>query len=470
MPSSVDGEKAVLCAMLADPGEVMPRLPGLITAGDFYLPSHRLLFGLMTELHAEQKPVEVLAMQQVLLDRGKMEEVGGPSTLLELSDFIGVPSHWDYYAEVVVEKSRRRSGMEMMTELWKAFFDPAIEWRETALKAQGVLSGLMLGGAKNRSLTMKEVMHLTRDVLEERIKAEGKIVGGLCLGFTDLDRMFLGISSPHILTIAGRPSMGKSVLLMDICRNLASGTGHYDEWNQAAKRVLLISTEMGYEELGERALAAETGINIKRFADGFLKDNREHIEWTMGKLSDLPLHIAHVPGASSEAVVSLIHAFDAQYPDTAAYVVDHMSDLGCDGVKDKGLRYALVTAVWEQVTNAIKRVGKVGILGCQLSRNHEGTHPSLSDLRDSGKVEEVSNSVVMIHRPHYYERMKPEHKQDKKIDPRHALLLVAKNRRGRCGPVEVFFDGEVTRFSSKTVRLYSMKEEERQQKDSFAQR
>lgn len=465
-PSSLEAEKALLGSMMISPEEVIPRVRGVVAAEDFHWPHHRLLYTLLLEKTDAHQPIEGVSLLQTLMDRGKVEEIGGAATLTELMSFVPVGAHWEYYADVIRDKAIRRQGMGQMTELWKAFHDAGKDWRESVASAQQILSAMLAGRQKNRPLTMAEVMSRTADVIQERVENQGKIVGGLCTGFTDLDRMFQGIASPSIVTIGGRPSMGKSVLLLDIAINIAMGEGHYDEFCQERRTVLFVSTEMSYEDLGQRATAARAGINIKRFTDGFMPSGDfQRLTYVMGDLGQATLHIAYLPGASAESIASLIHSFAAQHPDLGAIVIDHMTDVGCDAVKDKGNQTALTTMAWQIVTDAIKRVNTVAFLGCQLNRDSSGKLPQLSDLRQSGKIEEVSSHVVFIHRQYYYELAKAT--PDPDVDPEGATLMVAKNRNGRRGPVPAYFDAEVTRFRSSTRSLYSTDAEERQEKMSI---
>ncbi len=231
-------------------------------------------------------------------------------------------------------------------------------------------------------------------------------------------------------------------------------------------RVLFISTEMNRTHLGMRSIAARSGVNIKRIVDG-RANSEEFMQVThaANELADVDCHIAYLPGASAEQIASHIHAWDAVHRDTAAYVIDHMTDVGCECVKDKGNQVAVTTMAWQIVTDAIKHVNKVGVLGCQLSRENSGKLPVLSDLKGSTKIEEVASHVVFIHRPHYYE-LRKEH-PDPDVDPSAAVFMIAKNRNGRCGPIGAYFDADITRFRSETRRLYSSNPEDHQSKQTY---
>jgi replicative DNA helicase len=471
-PSSLEAEKCVLGAMLIAPGGVVAKARDVLKAGHFELPAHRILFDLILEKADRGEPVEVIAIQQTLIDRHLLDKVGGPAVVLEIMGAISNVASWEYYAEVVLDKAQRRAGMDRMSELWKAFFDTEIDWRVTVAEVQSFLSDLLGGRQKLDAVSYFEMMKLTMDLLEERIANKGKIVGGLCTGFTDLDRMFLGLTAPSIVTIAGRPSMGKSVLLQGIAERIAGGCGDYEEFCQAAGRVLFISTEMNVVDLGQRSVAARSGVNIKRFSDGFVIDQDDVARATRAadELGRFDCHVDYMAGASAEQIAGRIHAWDSRHPETVAYVIDHMTDVGCDGVKDKGNQTAITTMAWSIVGDAIKRVNKVAFLGCQLNRDAHGKMPSLHDLRQSGKIEEVSSHVVLLHRQYYYELAKEEHNRDPDVDVTGAIFMVAKNRNGRRGPVPAIFDADVTRFRSVTRWLYSMDREERQEKTSFFNR
>lgn len=466
MPSSQDAEKGILGSCLIDPEGTLPLVRGRIRAEDFHWPAHRLLFALLIEKADAKEPIEPVSLLQTLIDRNKIDEIGGPGTLTELLNFVQVATHWEYYVEIILDKAARRRGMEKMSALWKAFHDSANDWRGTVAEAQAFLSDMLAGRMKLTAVPYKQVMGETIELIERRVEAGGRIIGGLMTGFTDLDRMFMGLSKPSILTIAGRPSMGKSVMLQGLAERIASGWGDYEEYDQAPAPVLFISTEMNRTDLGMRSIAARSGVNIKRIVDG--RANSEEFMQVIhaaGELGGVDCHIAYLPGASAEQIASHIHAWDAIHSDTAAYVIDHMTDVGCECVKDKGNQVAVTTMSWQIVTDAIKHVNKVGILGCQLSRENSGKLPVLSDLKGSTKIEEVSSHVVFIHRPHYYE-LRKEH-PDPDVDPSAAIFMIAKNRNGRCGPIGAYFDADITRFRSETRRLYSASPEDHQDKQTY---
>lgn len=469
MPSALDAEKGVLASCLLDPEGVIAAARGRLRAEDFHLPAHRVLWDLLIAKTDAKEPVEPVSILQTLMDRGKVEEIGGAATLTELMGFVQVATHWEYYAEIILDKAARRRGMDQMTTLWKAFMDSGTDWRGTVSQAQSFLSEMLAGRMRMPAVPWRQVMHESVELIEARLHAGGRIIGGLATGLTDVDRMFMGLSAPSILTVAGRPSMGKSVLLQGIAERVASGFGDYDEYDQEPKPVLFISTEMNRTDLGMRSIAARSGVNIKRVTDG--RANSEEMMQVTQAASDLTninLHIAYMPGASAEQIASTIHAWDAVHRDTAAYVIDHMTDVGAECVKDKGNQVAMTTMAWQIVTDAIKHVNKVGVLGCQLSRENSGKLPVLSDLKGSTKIEEVSSHVIFIHRPWYYE-LRKEH-PDESVDPMAAIFMIAKNRNGRCGPIGAYFDADITRFRSETSKLYSANPEDHQHKQTYHNR
>lgn len=469
LPSAIDSEKGVLASCLLDPDGVICQARGRLRADDFHLPAHRLLWELLLEKADAKQPIEPVSLLQTLMDRNKLEEIGGAATLTELMNFVPVAINWEYYSEVILDKAARRKGMDRMSQLWKAFWDESKDWRGTVGESQAFLSDMMAGRMKMAAVPYRQVMGETIEMIERRVEAGGKIIDGLMTGLTDVDRMFMGLSQPSILTVAGRPSMGKSVLLQGIAERIASGWGDYEEYDQPAKTVLFISTEMNRADLGMRSIASRSGVNIKRVVDG--RANAEEmmqVSHAAMELADVDCHIAYLPGASAEQIASHIHAWDAVHSGTAAYVIDHMTDVGCECVKDKGNQVAVTTMAWQIVTDAIKHINKVGILGCQLSRENSGKLPVLSDLKGSTKIEEVSSHVIFIHRPHYYE-LRKEH-PDPDVDPAAAVFMIAKNRNGRCGPIGAWFDAEITRFRSETRRLYSTEKADHQDKRTFHNR
>jgi replicative DNA helicase len=471
-PSSLEAEKCVLSAMVLASASVVPKARDLLRTGHFELPAHRILFDLIVEKVDRGEPVETISIQQTLIDRHQLEKVGGAALLLEIREIIPLVASWEYYADVVLDKAARRAGMDRVSELFKAFLDTDVDWKVTVAEAQSFLSELLGGRQKLDAVSYREMMMMTMELLQERIENQGKIVGGLCTGFTELDRMFLGLSAPSIVTIAGRPSMGKSVLLQGIAERIAGGWGDYEEFSQAPGKVLFISTEMNVTDLGQRSVAARSGVNIKRFSDGFVKDlaDVERARLAADDLAQIDCHVVYLPGVSAEQIAGRIHAWDSRHPETVAYVIDHMTDVGCDGVKDKGNQTAITTMAWSIVGDAIKRVNKVGFLGCQLNRDAAGRMPSLHDLRQSGKIEEVSSHVVLLHRQWYYELAKEEDDRNPNVEVAGAVFMVGKNRNGRRGPVPAIFDADITRFRSVSRRLYTMDQDERQEKTSFANR
>lgn len=466
MPSAHEMERAILCCAMQNADVTLSRLRSL-TIDHFYHPAHACLWHEMTVLHDEGKPIDIQSLAQRLIDRNLLNETGGPMALADIISMSAVPAHLDYYADMVKEKHVRRAGLLALSQAQTALWDESMPYSDALTAASEVIFDLQKKeGAKREFRQVKPLVFEAVENIQAVAKRRGHVTGGIATGFTDLDRRLMGTKPGQMIIIAGRPAMGKTAFMMNIAENIATGSGHFGEFDQQPLPVAVVSLEMGGAELMQRMLLSRSKISLLRLRDGFMEKDMSGLHRVAGELGKAPLHILDTSGLDIISLASLLRQF---VPANGIKVVcvDYLQLLKSTSRAAQSNRYVEVGEVSRGLKSIAKELGITLFVAAQIGRKAEERRdaiPRLSDLRESGDIENDADIIGMLHRPLYYANDKD--KEDRDNDDLYtddinenriekATLIIGKHRGGPVGEVPLGWRGELARFESLRNKLNS---------------
>lgn len=430
-PNNVDAEASLLGAVLID-AEALVKIADNINKEDFYDPRHARIWEAITELYSDHDAIDVLTISDKLKTHGNLEIIGGAAYLTELTNYVPTASHIEQYAEIVAQKALRRRLIAVSREMTDLGQDETKKLSELVEEAEAKLFEVSQKHTKQDIISLEEVLASSFDRLDELHKDKGQI-RGLSTGYKDLDNILAGFQKSDLIVLAARPSMGKTALALNFAHNIAVS---------ASEPVLMFSLEMSKEQLVDRLLSMESGVDAWALRTGNLSDQDfEKIAKAMGTLSEAQIFIDDSPGITISDLRTKARR-EAHKRPLGLLVVDYLqlmsggSRFGGDGNRVQEI---------SEISRGLKGVARelnVPILALsQLSRSVESRHPQipqLADLRESGSIEQDADVVAFIYREDYYN---PETDRKKITD-----ILIKKHRNGPTGGVELFFDNEKQRF------------------------
>lgn len=429
-PHSPDAEMSVVGAMLIEP-EAVALAVETVTAEDFYQENHRLVFDAMVSLFNQGKAVDVVMTSEELRSRSQLEVVGGIPYLMELASLVPTAAHVEHYARMVKESSLLRQIISVSTRLVTEAYHGESTPRDLLDKAQKDLFSLAQGG-KRDFVRLHQVLLDTFNRLEQLYANKGKLVG-LPTGFPDLDRMTAGLQNSDLIIVAARPSMGKTML----CLNLARHVALYDQ-----VPVAIFSLEMSREQLALRLLSAEAELSGQRLRTGELDDDMwATLSNALGRLGEAPIFIDDTPGVSALEVRAKARQLKAQF-DIGLVIIDYMQLMAGRRAENRQQEISDIS----RSLKALARELDVPVVALsQLSRAVESRtdkRPMLSDLRESGAIEQDADIVAFLYREDYYTK--------ESQNPDVTELIVAKQRNGPTGTVNLLFKKDIGKFLSTT--------------------
>jgi replicative DNA helicase len=427
-PQNLEAEEAVLGGLLLDP-DAIGRVADVLQPEAFYLSSHREIYRTALMLHSQGKPTDLTAMAAWLADTGSLEKVGGTARLLELVDRTLSTASIDQVARLVMDKYLRRRLIRSGNEVIQLGFDQSKPMEQVLDEAEQKIFAISQEKPSQGLTPTAEILTRTFDEIETR--SLGTALAGLPVNFYDLDAMTQGLQRSDLLIVAGRPAMGKTSIVLNIAKNVAQ---------LHALPVCLFSLEMSKEQLTYRLLSMEVGIESGRLRTGRLHQE----EWPLlgqgiSNLSRLPLYIDDKPNAGVLEMRSLCRRLMAETGKELGLVVIDYLQLMEGGGSDNRVQEL------SRITRGLKGMARelnVPVMALsQLSRGVESRtnkRPMLSDLRESGSIEQDADLVMMIYRDEYYNPETP----DRGITE----VIITKHRNGPVGTCKLLFEPQFTRF------------------------
>jgi replicative DNA helicase len=436
-PANPEAEQSVLGAILVRP-EVMDRVADLLTPKDFYRQAHSRIYQAILDLYNRHEPVDLVSVTALLKERGHLEGVGGPVFLAGLSEQVGFAANADYYARLVHDKAVLRRLLDCSQEIAGACLAPVenveefLDWAEHRV-FQIAEAKIRLGFHPIEELVNKEMETLTAIWHREA----GRITG-VPSGFKDLDNLTAGFQKSDLIIIAARPSMGKTALALNIAFNAA-----YPKEENKPVPVAFFSLEMSKEQLVRRLLSSEGHIDASHLRRAFLTDQEwEDIQGAAGKLMDAPIYIDDTPAATVLEIRGKSRRLKAEGK-LGLVIVDYLQLMRGRG--DAPSREQEISEISRSLKALAKELAVPVIALSQLSRKVEDRdkykRPILSDLRESGAIEQDADVVLFIYRDEVYREDSP--------DKGTAEVKIGKQRNGPSGQtIKLSFREKFTRFDN----------------------
>lgn len=440
MPQALEMEKAVLGALMIDKDAYL-EVCDLLRPESFYEPRNQMVYEAIQRLTIEGSPVDVLTVTDKLGKMGKLEEVGGPGYVAELSSRVASSANIEYHANVVAEKYLSRQMIHYVGVIGKKTFDKTYEIKDVIQEAESILFELTQKNMKKDYSVLAPILDNAIKIVE---KAHSNIGGltGISTGFYKLDDITCGLQNSDLVIIAGRPAMGKTAFALSLAKNIAA-----DQKIPMA----FFSLEMSDVQLANRLISNACGIDSKKLQSGQL----DRLEWDrldkhLGILTDAPLYIDDTEALSVMDLRTKARRLKQEH-DIRLIMIDYLQLMTANGMRYNN-RQEEVSLISRSLKGLAKELNIPVLALSQLNRGVEsregveGKRPQLSDLRESGAIEQDADMVVFLHRPEYYKIYQNENGT---IDYRgKAEVIIAKHRKGATDTIMMVFRGEYTRFEN----------------------
>ncbi len=429
-PQSLESERALLGALLLKP-DAIHDVADLVAPDSFYAEKHRLIFETMRELVERSEPIDQLTLAERLENKGMLERIGGRSYLAELADAAPTPGNFHSYADLVSQKYILRSLIDTSYAITESAFDESRDTHEVLDEAEKKVYAIGNALAAHKFVAISDKLHDAWDRLETLSKKEDGI-RGVPTGFPDLDTLLSGLHRSDLVILAARPSVGKTSLALDIARNAAV---------RHKVPVGIFSLEMSSEQIVDRMLAAESYVNSWKIRTGAVRSEEDFakIRDALESLSKAPIYIDDKPGNNILAMRAVARRLKRERG-IGLIVVDYLQLMTPTSTKSSDSLVQQVTELSRSLKGLARELDVPVLALSQLSRAVEqrGGRPRLSDLRDSGSIEQDADVVMFIHRD---DKRNPE-----SAKPNIAEILIEKHRNGPTGVVELYFDDKRTSF------------------------
>jgi replicative DNA helicase len=430
-PQHLDSEKAVLGSIMLRK-DAIHEVEDILTPDSFYAEKHKIIFRTMLELSSKNEPIDMLSVSTKLSEQKLLEAIGGNQYLAEIVNLVPSSTNVKFYAEIVQKKHVLRSLIEAADHISELAFEENDDHLDDILDAAEKKMFSVVSSPKNQKFTsLNKALPEAWERLEKLHEKKGEL-RGIPTGFRDLDTLLSGLQNSDLIILAARPSVGKTTLALDIARMAA--TMH-------DKSVGIFSLEMSTQQLVDRMLAAESRVNAWNLRTGRLSSDREfsQLRDSLDKLSKAKIYIDDQPGNSIVRMKAIARRLKAE-KGLDFIVVDYLQLMTTSKNYDSMVNQ--VTEISRSLKGLAKELDVPVLALSQLSRAVEsrGGKPRLSDLRDSGSIEQDADVVMFIHRE--------DKGKDESERTNIAEILVEKHRNGPTGRVELYFDEKTTTFLS----------------------
>jgi len=429
-PQSLESERALLGALLLKP-DAIHDVADTIRSDSFYAEKHRIIFETMLELSTRGEPIDLLTMGERLESKGLLERAGTKSYLAELISATPSPGNYAHYADLVSRKHVMRSLIDAAYEITENAYDDSKDTGEVLDHAEKSVYAIGNASAVHKFIAVSEKV----DAAWERIESLSKnqdAIRGVPTGFPDLDNLLSGLHPSDLVILAARPSVGKSSLMLDIARNAAV---------KHNIPVGIFSLEMSSEQLVDRMLSAESHVNAWKIRTGAVhaEEDFSKIRDALETLSKAPIYIDDKPGNNILSMRAVARRLKREHG-IGLIIVDYLQLMAPTNTKASDSMVQQVTEISRSLKQLARELEVPVLALSQLSRAVEqrGGKPRLSDLRDSGSIEQDADVVMFIHRD---DKNNPD--SDK---PNIVEILVEKHRNGPTGKIDLYFDQKRTSY------------------------
>jgi replicative DNA helicase len=431
-PHALEAEMALLGSMILDGqviGEVVQLMQG---AEDFYKPAHAAIYQVLVDLYDKNDPIDDVHLQQKLKDRGELDNIGGINYLVELFESVPSATSAPYYAKLVREKAVLRRLIEAAGRVLYEAYTSGEPVEDLLDRAEQEIFKLAESKATVEASDLHTLIQETYTRLETH---DGRVITGLETGYFELDEMLSGLQNGELIILAARPSMGKTALALNIAEHIGATN---------KQPVGVFSLEMSKQQLAQRLLCSRSGVDSQRLRRNMIRpEDWAVLQDACGQLSDAPMYIDDTPGLTLLGLRAKARRMAARYHIKAVFV-DYLQLMSAGSRTDS--REQEVSTISRGIKALARELNVPVVCLSQLNRQaetREGHRPRMSDLRESGSIEQDADVVLMLHREDYFHRGEEGH-----VDDNIAELIVAKQRNGPTGTVKLTFHSATTRFNN----------------------
>ena len=438
MPQNIDAEEAILGAILVNP-TCMNKIVEHLKPESFYKPAHRYVYEAMHQLYNSQDKIDIVSVSDVLNMNQKLELVGGRAFINDLSYKTITTANVEYYSKIVQEKAIKRSLISAGSEIVSSGYDlnPVEESLE---QAQKLIYDVASQKASGSLTSIKDLVYDTYAKIEERYNNKDALTG-VATGFYDLDNITNGLQKSDLIILAARPAMGKTAFALNIAQNVAL---------RSKVPVAIFSLEMSKQQLTQRLLCAEAEVDSQRLKTGNMQaKDWEKLAAAMDNISEAPIYIDDTAGCTITDLRAKCRRLAMAEKNLGLIVIDYLQLIEGTGRED---RMQQISSISRGLKILAKDINVPIIALSQLSRAVEGRtdkRPMLSDLRESGSIEQDADIVTFIYRDEYYKSANEEEEMSEKAANRgEAEIIIAKHRNGPTGTVKLLFQSNITKFKN----------------------
>ena len=427
MPQSIEAEMSVLGAMILD-NEVINLVIPILNKLSFYKTAHRELYQAIVDIYDKGQPVDLVVLREELKKRSLLEKVGGVEYLMELEEVVPTIGNVEYYANIVREKAIKRNLIEVAATIQKQSFEESTDTEHLLDASERAIFDITQRKFNTASTKLNEILKETFSRIENLHDRQSRLTG-LSAGFYDLDDITCGLQPSELIIVAARPSMGKTSIVLNVVEHV----GVVEK-----KPVVIFSLEMSAQQVAQNMLCSHARIDAHKLRMGFLDDKQwSDLSYGLGSLSEAPIFIDDTPGLTVLEMRAKARRLKAQY-DIQLVAVDYLQLMESSREENRQQEISVIS----RRLKSLARELKIPVIAVsQLNRSvesREGHRPRMSDLRESGSLEQDADVIALLHRDNYYDPDKDN----------TAELIIAKQRNGPTGVIKLTFRSHFMRFES----------------------
>ena len=440
-PQAVEIERVVLGALMVD-SDAFSVVSELLKPETFYEPRHQKIYEAIRNMNMDERPVDIMTLNDELSKMGEIDKVGGVDYLMEISSQVASAAHVESHARILAEKYMQRQLIHFAGDIETKAYDSSVDVDELMQQAEGSLFQISQNNMKQDFTQVAPVVKNAVEILQRAASNKGGLTG-IPTGYIGMDEITSGWQASDLVIIAGRPAMGKTSFALSIAKNVAVDYG---------VPIGFFSLEMNNVQLVNRLISNVCEVSGRKILNGQLDPSDwERLDKRIGRLTDAPIYVDDTPGLSVFELRTKARRL-VREKGVKIIMIDYLQLMNANGMKF-GSRQEEVSTISRSLKGLAKELDIPVLALSQLSRNVEnregleGKRPQLSDLRESGAIEQDADMVLFVHRPEYYHIY-----QDEKGNDLHGMaqIIIAKHRKGSTGDVLLNFRGEFTRFQDPT--------------------
>jgi replicative DNA helicase len=428
-PHSIEAEMCTLASIMLDASkEIAGQIIPLLTPDSFYLADHQIIYEILLKLYEQNRPIDAIILREELIKRQLLEEIGGVEYIGKILNTVPSAAHGVHYANIVREKSLLRQLISASNEILKTAYAPHDQADIVLDTAEKKIFEIAQNKVGNTMSSLGEIAQEVYDMIENRGQR------GIETGFFELDDMLNGLQNGEMIIVAARPSMGKTAFAMNIVEHIAA---------DSQLPCAVFSLEMSKQQLAQRLLCSRGQIDAQKVRRGMLQNHEYHqLAMVVNELGKAPIWVDDSPGLTVLELRAKARRLKLRH-DIKCIMIDYMQLMDNPGVES---RQQQISEISRGVKAVARELNVPVICLSQLNRaseSRDGHRPRMSDLRESGSIEQDADVIMLLHREDYYRMQEPDFQPDN-----IAEVIIAKQRNGPTGTVKLTFDNRTTRFKN----------------------